>query len=300
MSLIITLFSCKGGLEVSAKNSPKSGASFDPVNIICPTGFIGIRGNGVLGTADFCVMKYEANQSGASIPESVPLGLLWVSIDATNSRIAFEAMAEVGFGGEFTLISNPEWMTIARDIELVATNWSGGIVGSGHIPRGHSDVDRTGALAVTDINDPYIGIGNNAGQAPGSGWEQKSTHTLSRGYNTWDLAANINEWTDWVGTDVGYTASPTGCTDLGGNNGTNDFNEGIMGCSDGSGADSFFPTGSYTSTQSFGGWFGGAGGATFRGGYSEFGVYSGIFGVELYLPITTSFASIGFRCVYRP
>lgn len=299
LGLIVTLLSCKEGLSVPSKTI-KASSNIDPVNINCPTGFIGIRGNGVLGTADFCVMQFEAKADAGGFPESKPLGFPWVSINATNSQIACESMSEAGFAGVFTLVSNPEWMTIARDIELVEKNWSGGFVGSGQIPRGHSDADGSGALQVSDVDDPYDGTGNNAGQAAGSGWEQKRTHTLSSGDVIWDLSANVNEWTDWVGSDVGYTASPTGCTDLGGSNGTNDFNEGIMGCSDGSGADSFFPTGNYTSAQSFGGWFGGGGGAAFRGGYSDFGVYSGIFGVELYLPITTSFASIGFRCVYRP
>jgi len=37
----------------------------------------------------------------------------------------------------YHLITNWEWMAIARDIEQVPENWTGGAVGSGMIKRGN-------------------------------------------------------------------------------------------------------------------------------------------------------------------
>ena len=72
-------------------------------------------------------------------------------------------------GAGYALISNAQWQTIAQNIENVATNWSGGAVGTGGIPRGHSDGTPTWPVAVTDLNDPYNQTANNSGEAYGSG-----------------------------------------------------------------------------------------------------------------------------------
>jgi formylglycine-generating enzyme required for sulfatase activity len=209
-------------------------------------------------------------------------------------------MSEVGFSGTFALISNDEWMTIARDIEGTAANWSGLVIGSGHIPRGHSDLVPNNALAVTDTNDSYNGTGNNSGEAPGSGWEQKRTHVLSNGSTIWDLAGNVWEWVDWDSSDGFYSAAPTGCVDGGASAGQNDFNETINACSDGSGVTEVYPLGGYTSAQSFGKWYGGAGGTAIRGGVWNNGTVAGAFTLTLSIGPTFAFSGIGFRCVYRP
>jgi hypothetical protein len=155
-------------------------------------------------------------------------------------------------------------MTIAHEIEMTATNWSSGVVGTGMLNRGHSDVSPDSAIAVINANDPYIGTGNNSGQAAGSGWEQKRTHTLSNGQVIWDFSGNISEWVDWSMAG-GLTGGPTSCLV-----GWSEFPD--VACTDLAAAD-YMPlnpagisSASYNSTYGLGQFFGGIGGATRRGG----------------------------------
>ena len=267
--------------------------TIDNVIITCPTGFVAVDGNGILGTSDFCVMKFEA-KNNAGTPISRAAGTPWVSITATAAQTACESMSEGGFSGTFSLISNPEWMTIARDIENTASNWSGGSVGSGHIPRGHSDGSPFSALAVTDTNDPYIGTGNNSGEAPGSGWEQKRTHTLSNGSEIWDLAGNVWEWTDWDSGSAGFTLGPTDEVGAWQELSVNPTGSLML--------DDYKPNNdTYNSTSnSFGMWYGGSGGAALRGGDWFVGSVAGAFTLGLSYGPSDSGAFLGFRCSYRP
>lgn len=258
----------------------------------CPTGFVAVDGNGLLGTKDFCVMKFEA-KNNAGTPESVASGTPWVGINATVAQSKCESMTESGFSGTFTLIENSEWMTIARDIENHVSNWSSGSVGIGHIPRGHSDASPSKALEVTNTLDPYNGTGNSSGEAPGSGWEQKRTHTLSNGSVVWDLAGNVLEWTDWDSGNAGFSLGPV------------DESSGVKQLSvNPTGSlknDDYKPNNdSYNTSNSFGVWYGGSGGATLRGGLWASNLIAGVFMVNLNFDASTSALDKGFRCVYRP
>lgn len=297
------------GTEAKNKDStPSTPAIPPPASLDCPTGFVAVLGSGTLGTSDFCVMQFEAKNDGSGNAVSQATGNPYVSIAAddgvaANDNDAFEKcanMSESGYTGTFALISNPEWMTIARDLENVPSNWSGTVVGTGHIPRGHSDINPSSALPVTNTADSYDGTGNNSGEAAGSGWEQKRTHTLSNGSVIWDFSGNVGEWVDWDASDSVYSAAPTGCVDGGASNGWNDFDEVITGCSDGSDVDDVYPAGGYTLSQSFGRWYGGAGGAAVRGGSWANDTSAGAFALALDLAPTLTTTLIGFRCVYRP
>jgi prepilin-type N-terminal cleavage/methylation domain-containing protein len=148
--------------------------------ISCPTGFIPVPGSSTYGTSNFCVMKYEAkiqgndngNQTYSSsfIPESRPTGTPWVNISQTNA-IA-EAQTVPGCTG-CHLINEAEWMTIAQNVLSVASNWSGGAVGSGYIYSGHNDNAPGSALAAdTSDTNGYIGETNTGGN-------QRRTLTLT-------------------------------------------------------------------------------------------------------------------------
>ncbi|MCB9062508.1 MAG: hypothetical protein H6622_13380 [Halobacteriovoraceae bacterium] len=268
----------------------KSSDSVSVGTIPCPTGYISVNGSATFGTDNFCVMKFEAkNLSGT--PISVPNNTPWVSIDSPSAQSACESVTEVGFTGTFTLISNQEWMTIARDIESVPANWSGGSVGSGHIARGHTDNSPSSALAISTVSDPYNGTGNNAGESAGSGWEQKRIHYLSNGAVIWDFGGNVLEKVDWDKNSAGYDNAPIDATNswkdvltLDGSFSSNDVS----------------PNGSYTHSQSMGQWQGGSGGGAFRGGTYSWGDKSGIYGLSTNSLSTYTAADVGFRCVYRP
>ena len=102
------------------------------------------------------------------------------------------------------LISNTQWMVIARNLEGVRANWSGGIVGSGILNRGHSDGSPAQILehSPDDLN-AYSGTGDGAvgskpwdqwGSMPDPGADQKRTHMLSNGELIWDFSGNVWQW----------------------------------------------------------------------------------------------------------
>ncbi|MGA1050594.1 MAG: type II secretion system protein, partial [Minisyncoccia bacterium] len=142
-------------------------------NLTCPTGYIKVPGNSLYQTKDFCVMKYEAKAVDINDPTVglitpvtvVSAGIPRNTIDniatattAANGR----AVASVASGYPIanidqitaasycttagaSLITNAEWMTIARNIEAQNSNWYNPTptpvnqVGSGGLWRGHSD-----------------------------------------------------------------------------------------------------------------------------------------------------------------
>ena len=261
----------------------------------CPSGFIPVVGNSTLGVNDFCVMQFEAKRVSGR-PTSRPEGTPWVDIDAYNAFSACAGMSETGFSGSFGLISNPEWMTIARQIEAQPSNWSGGSVGNGMIPRGHSDDSPSIALAVSDINDPYVGTGNHSAQGEGDGWEQRRRHTLAQNnVQIWDFAGNVYEWVDWIAGDEGFTRAPSNVSYQ-----WREFNDPIGSSIT---ADDLAPSGDYISAHGMGRWFASKrlyAGAALRGGHWFTTLNAGVFSLLLYFSPKITYSHIGLRCVYRP
>lgn len=150
----------------------------------CPAGFITVPGNGVYGTSDFCVMKYEAkNVNGTAVSQAS--GSPWSTISYTAAQTAAQ-----GACSNCKLITDAQWMTIATNILSVGSNWSGGVVGSGYVYSGHNDNSPANPIAASS-NDQngYEGTGNTVGN-------QRRTLTLTNGEVIWDFASNLWEWTD--------------------------------------------------------------------------------------------------------
>jgi len=95
----------------------------------------------------------------------------WVNISQINAKSECQSIGA-------HLITEDEWLTIVRNIELQPANWSSGQIGSGYIPRGNSDSD-----AAMDGTEPLTDI-------------HKRTLTLSNGATIWDIAGNVFDWTD--------------------------------------------------------------------------------------------------------
>lgn len=185
-------------------------------------------------------------------------------------------------GTGYDLINNDQWQTIARNIELVASNWSSGTVGTGAINRGNSSSN--GSAGCTGSDGLY---GNNGSAGCGStvNFTLKRTHTLSNGEVIWDLAGNLTEWIK--------DANSTQSTNAYASQVTNSTVKALFG-----------PGGTYTSLNS--GEYGGlgkidsmsAGGATFRGGIWSGGTEAGIFYAQTAFSNNDGYSDNGFRCVY--
>jgi len=199
---------------------------------VCPTGFIHVPGDPLYGTSDFCVMKYNAkcddnsdgvgnitqdtgyntwpnssypcNTGGRQIVSSAA-GYPIANVTQDNGS-AIDAKSLCSDRG-WHLITNNEYMTIARNLEKMGSNWcdsNGGSCGftpgqSGKIvASGHNDNGPAFALqASTDDSQGCYGtVTKDVNTACGSGGTQKRTLTLSNGETIWDMAGNVWEWTD--------------------------------------------------------------------------------------------------------
>jgi hypothetical protein len=262
--------------------------------INCPTGFVPVPANATLGVDDFCMMVYEAKDN-AGVPISQEAGASWVNISPQDSQTKCESMTEGGFSGTFTLISNQEWMTVARNIENVDSNWSNGNVGNGHLARGWSAAVATDGFANT-IPAPSTGTAcrfNSAANTCASTGTHalRRTHLLSNGSEIWDFSANIWEFVDWDKDSAGYTSAPTDATAGG-------FVE-ISNLSGSIVSNDLSSEGGFTSAHFAGKWQGGAGGAARRGARWTDGSVAGIFAMDIGLTPSSTTAFATFRCVYR-
>ena len=259
-------------------------------SISCPTGYILVPGNSILGTEDFCVMKYEAKNSGGTAI-SVPGGTPWVNITQNDAR---NQCLNVGAD----LMTLAQRQTINRNVEGIASNWSSGIVGSGSLNRGHSDNSPANSLAAGNDNDPCFGTGDPCSDVI---WHiQRRTHLLSNGEVIWDLSGNVYDLLDDV---IQEQDKP--------NNGSSGFlwqewavfQNGEYGTLS---YDLLRPTDSaWTSTEGIGQYYAGnvsgtnhylfLSGQTWNGGTN-----AGLFSTILNQTLSYTSNSVGFRCTKTP
>ena len=214
------LLACGGGSD--KKNGNDSGSenpvvedpiaedSILPPSIECPTGYIAVPSNSDVGVDnDFCVMKYEAKNEGAAttqdvtddIPVSKPEESPFWSISQNDARSACKNLNsessdsdidnDTGGDGTYALISNPEWMTIARNIENVDKNWTSGTVGTGCLFRGNVG----GTVPCQGVDSGYEKgfLGLDFGlERP-----DLAKLTLNYGEEIWDFSGNVEEFVDW-------------------------------------------------------------------------------------------------------
>lgn len=181
----------------------EAASDFDLAGYIFPSHWVKVPGNSAFGTSDFFVMKYEAKCIGNNAPltapdtgyhtysnsgqactgaryiASAPTGYPIANISHNTAKTYCESLGA-------HLLTNDEWMTIARNAEQVNSNWSGSSPGSGYLFSGHND--NTPALALeasSSDTDGYLGTGN------ASPSNQRRTLTLSNGSVIWDLAGNV-------------------------------------------------------------------------------------------------------------
>ena len=268
---------------------------------ICPAGYVGVPPLTGYTTSSFCVMKFETkNVSGD--PTSQATVTPWTGIDQPTSITECQSL-NTGSETKYDLITNDQWQTIVRNIELQAANWKGGTVGQQCLFQGNNSV--TGAISCGYNSTSDLDFGAETAR------NVRARHTLSNGAEIWDLAGNVSEWVkdtnseDYLADDdfnndtyvstIGATRGPTASL-AGGTTTTSRYMKGHFG-----------PSGDYTSFTSSP--YAGLGqiglilvvrNGISRGGFHNGGVTTGLFGA--WLGFTTSHTStvLGFRCTYDP
>lgn len=311
------------------------------VAAIAPAGWVEVPGNqATYGTSNFLVMKYEAKCANTSDPTtglttpdtgshtyannttactsanskqvvSVASGYPIANISQTTS-IGYCTSVPVG-GTSAHLISNNEWMTMARNIEAQNVNWSLGTVGSGYLYAGHNDNSPALALPASSNDANKAAYTNSAGDtealtsASNTASGQSATVgnqvrvlQLSNGSNIWDLAGNVWEWNsdtiteqdgpDQAGNDGGAYRQFTAITDWGPR-----------------GVDAYRPANaSFTSTQGVGTIYSVSNSAStalrafLRGGSWAFTSNAGVFSLSLASAPADTGPFSGFRCASDP
>lgn len=260
----------------------------------CPTGFIPVPGDARFGTIGFCVMKYEAKNNGSGTAISTATGTPWVSISQTSALTTSAAACT-----SCHLMSEAEWMTIAANVMSVASNWSGGAVGSGYIYSGHNDNSPASVLAAsTDDTQGYYGETNTGGN-------QRRTLTLTNGQVIWDFAGDAWEWTNMtIDPSQAPYASGSSASQFMQWNGTNVVMNGLQRISQPAAISA--QAGSWSSVQGIGMLYSGTtdfngnayGGplAFVRGGsYNNSGGDAGVLELAINTSPTGGGANIGFR-----
>ncbi|MFZ9519995.1 MAG: hypothetical protein ACO3A4_05905 [Silvanigrellaceae bacterium] len=297
--------------DVAGVPGPISSRTFTRSAFLCPVGYVGVPASGIdgLGNAsaakgnanwwldvdkDFCVMKYPAKDNNAkayatSTSSGLPWGMITRGANEATFGSAFKACKDAP-GGTHRLISNTQWQTVARNVENVAANWSGGTVGSGFMARGHTDTSPSSKLDNSaDDSDGYYGTGNS----PTSGWEHRRTLFLSNGEVVWDFSGNIFQWVSDNFSELGLNpvvATSSEYSDL-----TNfpDLINRLI----------FAPNGNYTTAQYVGKLersVPGSGDAVMRNGWYGWGSTAGVFTTVFNVDPTQTAGERGFRCAYLP
>jgi len=149
----------------------------------CPEGYIEVLGNQLYDTNNFCVMKYEAKKENNK-PVSKPEEEAWSRISQKEAKEKCKTL-----GHNAHLITNNEWMTIARNLEQVPENWSSGKVGSGFIKMGNIgfDLDK---VCYNGPNSDYVGTNVKLSQRDNNSLARLK---LSNNKYIWDFSGNMWE-----------------------------------------------------------------------------------------------------------
>ena len=217
------------------------------INSGCPLHFIPVPKLAGYTTADFCVAKYEMKNDGSGNAVSKAASLPWADITRADAITKCQAM-----GSGYDLIINNEWQTLARNIELVNTNWNSGQVGSGKLNTG-----RTSAPLAASSDDLQACHGTGQTCDATTVWHtQRRTHILSNGLAVWDLGSSVGEWIKQNDKKAFPEVN---------------FGENDIRVFTGDEKSAFGPQGSYTSNVGLGGNITAYGGDIYRGG-----VHSGL------------------------
>ena len=336
----------------------------------CPAGFVLAVGNPNYGTSDFCVMKYDAKCAQSSnlmqglqpANGSVCSGEKAGKFEGTykNNGIGCACRGDKqivstasGFPITFIpaisnnqdnakaycqsqgwhLMTNSEWMTVARNVEQVSANWcdqngsncgfapgtTGKILANGHNDSNNelsASASSDGALVAGYDSQPCFGTTTDGSNLCGGKGSQKRTLQFSNGNIIWDFAGNVWSWVDaTIARNVQPKSQTSGVQDRGFI--WSDFTSGSLpsvitdnGQAPSLGYDAFRPSDpAWNSNNGVGRIYHFSGPADnniiqygfIRGGNWRHGYDSGAFCAHLSPPLNTAnIDDVGFRCVTMP
>ncbi len=278
-----------------------------------PIGYVPVPANPAVGTtSDFYVAKYEMKLEIAGVIDitgnnpdqgwdaawvavSDPTGQPWVRINQDEAKASCSAL-----GAGYHLITNSEWMTIARNIENTASNWDSGTVGSGAINSGHNDTSPPSSLAASTDNDACSGTEQTCSD---TAWDsQRRTHELSNGAVIWDFAGNVYDWVDW---NISPAKKAYFSFNLGPVSAWREWTLIDTAILSGWEMDTITWQSSnpaFNSAEGIGQYYAGSassGGAAMRGGFSNSSAFAGIYALDLRANPSYAPSSVGFRCAFQ-
>ena len=350
--LTLTIFAgCKSSIGLEIREPPTTQAEVDPpvenptvenpkdnideiVTSDCPEYFVKVpsSASNAFSLPEFCIAKYEmkaslyddtpvndgSNNGGAVLnvathkASSRPSGTPWIRITSAEAKSKCTELGE-----KYSLITLVQWNAVARNIESVASNWTGNSVGTGILFKGHTD----GAISATAVADgyafgsalllaadvdssPFAGTGNSSSSTP----EQARVHSLSNGEKVWDMGGNARDLVDLdglggsltynsnLGQSLFYELSELSTL----------FDNMVSSNNVVISPDWFTPTSSsYTSANGIGKIFAKSSGLrtgfyVSRGGNFKNDNGRGIFGGDLDAMVNDRSSSGAMRCVYKP
>ncbi|MDD2916727.1 MAG: type II secretion system protein [Candidatus Gracilibacteria bacterium] len=300
----------------------------------CPSGFVPVPGNKEFNQPGFCVSKYEASYNDGDTQNSTGTSFNAVNYVAGKALVSMPNKFPVtnlyqsqaigackAMGQGYHLITNNEWMTIARNIEAQGDNWSTGIVGSGGLYRGITGETNSGTslgCKSTDSigNGPKIYITKTLstdtslfGNSKGINCDPKRQLKLSNNQIVWDLAGNALEWVNKGNTlDGSYFNTDAYGTEVFCSNGAWTYYSWYTGddrtaCNfiEAGAKEKYGPRGNYNTGNGVGTiWATNSeytvGNVFFRGGGDSGTTTAGIYGLNLDRMDSGLHSSIGFRC----
>lgn len=165
--------------------------------ITCPTGFINVPNRNlcvaqyemsydettpsdVTGWTDWNTRKYNVSKTPVSMPDRLPV----TEITQPQAITSCESM-----GARYHLITNDEWMAVARNIENNPNNWSNGMTWSGYISNGVSnEIGNSHWCAWKQDGVKWAWVTGSD-----CDWTNRNRLELSNGEYIYDLAGNVWE-----------------------------------------------------------------------------------------------------------
>ena len=196
-----------GALYVNATGTPgagwtlASGSGAEP--IACKSGYMAVDGYALPDgqyVPPFCVMQYEARiMNNGRVTSDV--GVFGAAPPVVN--VTWLQSKELCAADSAQLINENQWLSIAHQATTIASNWSGGAVGSGALSTGWSAHSTHGSdwtnTAVAPANEAPC-LYNTGSDACGAAGDSRfrRTLTLPGGGLIWDLSGNAWEWVDAI------------------------------------------------------------------------------------------------------